>query len=76
MIGNEYNLFYISYFNIFIYYKFYSLLNELCLVIKFLVYYNSLQVVVNMIFVHFKHFSKPPEMSILRSEISILNLGV
>ena len=51
--GNEYNLLNITYLNLFMYYKYYSLFDVMCSIIKFLVFYISLQVVVNMIFVHF-----------------------
>jgi len=51
--GNEYNLLNTAYLKIFMYYKYYSLFDVMCLNIKFLVFYIHLQVVVNMIFVHF-----------------------
>jgi len=51
--GNEYNLLNITYLNLFMYYKYYLLFDVMCSIIKFLVFYISLQVVVNMIFVHF-----------------------
>jgi hypothetical protein len=41
---------------LFAYFKFYSLVYGMCLIVEFLAYYISLQVVVNMIFVHFKLF--------------------
>jgi len=56
---DEFNLFFMLFINLLNKFKFCPLFEVLELIIKFLAFYISLYVVVNMIFVHFFYFKHP-----------------